>query len=75
MGKKFSLLYNIISSGGLLYCLVLIVSNTILTLFKILEGGSHIFLPQLKKKRKKVRKKERNRRRREWEDGRKEEQQ
>ena len=54
---------------------MLIVSNTILTLLKMLEGGSYIFLPQLKKKRKKVRKKERNRRRREWEDGRKEEQQ
>ena len=54
---------------------MLIVSNTILPLLKMLEGGSHIFLPQLKKKRKKVRKKERNRRRREWEDGRKEEQQ
>ena len=54
---------------------MLIVSNTILPLLKMLEGGSHIFLPQLQKKRKKVRKKERNRRRREWEDGRKEEQQ
>lgn len=54
---------------------MLIVSNTILTLLKMSEGGSHIFLPQLKKKGKKGIKKERNRRKREWEDGRKEEQQ